>query len=159
MNSPNHHTQLGDQRAGGAFRESLGRQDLAPVERAGEVSAVPGERRILALLGEVRRMGRWVVPRLFRVRAFLGEVKVDLRENPIPEDFTFDVKAFGARVTLIVPPGVNVVFDVFVALGNAISQAHEPTPDDTTSPTIRVRGSAVLGEVRVLVRERPSPTT
>lgn len=154
MNSPKRHTQLGDPPAGGALRDSPVRQELAPVERGGEVSTIPDERRILAMLGEVRRMGRWVVPRLFRVRALLGEVKVDLRENPTPEDFTFDVKAFGSRVTLIVPPGVNVVFDVFAVLGNAISQAHEPTPDDMMTPAIRVRGSAVLGEVRVLVRER-----
>ncbi|HEY7236777.1 MAG TPA: hypothetical protein VH539_21635, partial [Gemmatimonadaceae bacterium] len=100
------------------------------------------------------RVGRWLVPRTFRVRAFLGEVKVDLRENLIPEGFTFDARAYGSRVTLIVPPGVNVVFDVFAFMGNAINQAHEPVAGATAAPTIRVVGSAYLGEIRVIVRER-----
>jgi hypothetical protein len=153
MSSPRPYRDVSDS-PGDQLRESPGRKELVAAAPAGEVAVVPDERRILAMMGEVRRVGRWVVPRLFRVRALLGEVKVDLRENPIPEDFTFDVKAFGSRVTLIVPPGVNVVFDVFAVLGNAISQAHEPTPADRTSPVIRVKGSAVLGEVRVLVRDR-----
>ena len=155
MSSPGPHRDVSDSTSNdlGDLRESLGRKDLAPATAAGEVAPVPDERRILAMLGEVRRVGRWVVPRLFRVRALLGEVRVDLRENPIPDGFTFDVKAFGSRVTLIVPPGLNVAFDVFAVLGNAISQADEPTPGDT-SPAIRVKGSAVLGEVRVLVRAR-----
>ncbi len=104
-------------------------------------------------MGEMRRMGRWVVPQLFRVRAFLGEVKLDLRDNPIPPDFTLDVKSFGARVTLIVPPGVDVLFDVFALMGNAINQANEPTDANAARTRIFVRGSVFLGEVRVLVRE------
>lgn len=128
----------------------------APLERAAQgasLTQVPEERRLLAFMGEVRRVGRWLVPRTFRVRAVLGEVKVDLRENAIPEGFTFDARAYGSRVTLIVPPGVNVVFDVFAFMGNAINQAHEPVAGQP-APTIRVLGSAYLGEVRVLVRER-----
>ncbi|HEY7234613.1 MAG TPA: hypothetical protein VH539_10715, partial [Gemmatimonadaceae bacterium] len=76
----------------------------APLMRAPDeapLTPVPEERRIFAFMGEVRRVGRWLVPRTFRVRAFLGEVKVDLRENLIPEGFTFDARAYGSRVTLI----------------------------------------------------------
>lgn len=105
------------------------------------------------MMGEVRRVGQWLVPQLLRVRAFLGEVKVDLRGNTIPEGFTLDVRAYGARVTLIVPPGVKVIFDVFAFMGNAINQAHEPTTAEAAAPAVRVVGSAYLGEVRVLVRE------
>ena len=115
---------------------------------------IPEERRILAILGEARRKGRWLVPRLLRVRAFFSEVKVDLRDNPIPEDFTFDVGAFAASVTLIVPPGVNVVFDVFAAMASATSQADEPSHNDTRAPWIRVSGSVFMGEVKVLVKDR-----
>jgi len=117
------------------------------------LAEVPNERRILTMMGETRRVGQWRVPRLLRVRAFLGEVKVDLRGNDIPEGFTLDARAYGARVTLIVPPGVKVVFDVFAFMGNAINQAHEPTSTDPATPGVRVIGSAYLGEVRVLVRK------
>jgi hypothetical protein len=119
----------------------------------GTLAPVPEERRVLAVAGEVRRVGRWLVPRLLTVRAFLGEVKVDLRESRIPEGFTLDVRAYGARVTLVIPPGVNVVFDVFAFMGNAVNQAHEPVAAEGGAPAIRVVGSAYLGEVRVLVRD------
>lgn len=131
-----------------------GQAPLARVPDEKALTPVPEERRIIAFMGEVRRVGRWLVPRTFRVRAFLGEVKVDLRENLIPEGFTFDARAYGSRVTLIVPPGVNVVFDVFALMGNAINQAHEPVGGGPSAPTIHVVGSAYLGEIRVIVRER-----
>lgn len=154
MTSSNSPDALTARRVARASENVATRNEVDLPAHAAVPTAIPDERRILAVAGEVRRVGRWIVPRLFRVRALLGEVKVDLRENAIPEDFTFDVKAFGSRVTLVVPPGVNVAFDVFAVLGNAITQAHEPTPDDRATPAIRVRGSAILGEVRVLVRER-----
>jgi hypothetical protein len=121
----------------------------APVQ-----TPVPAERRNLAFMGEIRRMGRWTVPRLLRIRAFLGEVKVDIRDNAIPPGFALDARAWGSRITLIVPPGVPVAFNVFAVMGNAINQADEPGPDTPTAAQIRVVGSAFMGEIRVLVRER-----
>lgn len=109
------------------------------------------ERRILAVLGEARRIRQWVVPSLLRVRALLAEVRVDLRECEIPPDFTMDVRAAGARITLVVPPGVDVAFDAVALLGNAFSQAPE-TPRVEGRRSIRVTGSVALGEIRVLVR-------
>lgn len=124
---------------------------LAPAQLG---TPAPDERRILAFMGEIRRMGRWAVPRVLRVRAFLGEVKVDLRDNSIPSGFTLNARAWGSRVTLIVPPEISVAFDVFAVMGNAINQADEPGPETPTAAQIRVVGSAFLGEIRVLVRER-----
>jgi len=125
---------------------------VAPVADAG-LEAVPEERRILSIFGEAKRKGRWLVPRLLRVRAYFADVKVDLRDNPIPRDFTFDVGAFAASVTLIVPPGVNVIFDVFAAMASATSQADEPLSNDTRAPWIRVTGSVFMGEVKVVVKD------
>ena len=124
-------------------------RDRAPLQKP----ALP-ERRILAFMGEIRRMGRWTVPRVLRVRAFLGEVKVDLRDNHIPYGFVLDARAWGSRVTLIVPPDIPVAFQVFAVMGNAINQANEPQPETPAAEQIRVVGSAFMGEIRVLVRER-----
>jgi len=135
------------------MRDYLQRGPLVPSAHEAELEPIPEERRILAILGEARRKGRWLVPHLLRVRAFFADVKVDLRDNPIPQDFTFDVGAFAATVTLIVPPGVNVAFDVFAAMGNATSQADEPS-HGARAPWIRVSGSVFMGEVKVLVRDR-----
>jgi hypothetical protein len=54
-------------------------------------------------------------------------------------------------VTDVVCLGELRISDV---MGNAINQADELDPDDAAPPRVRVRGSAFLGEVRVLVRER-----
>jgi predicted membrane protein len=143
-------------RGAGSLAQTPGVRVPAPAPHDAALAAVPPERRMLAIVGEARRVGRWVVPQCLRVRAILGEVKVDLRESPIPDGFTLDVTAVGSRVTLIVPPGVTVAFDVLAVLGNAINQAHETATPGSASPAVRVTGSAVLGEVRVLVRERPA---
>ena len=153
MNTPVSPTERAEPPRAGPLREAPGPAGPAQAPRNVVASAAPEERRILAVVGEVRRVGRWVVPRLCRVRALLSEVKVDLRDGPIPEGCTVDVAALGARVTVVVPPDVTVAFDVFAVLGNAVSQAHEPAAG-ATAPTVRVTGSAFLGEVRVLVRER-----
>ena len=133
--------------------EKKGPEPLPLVARAAGAVESPApvrERRILAVLGEARRVRRWVVPSFLRVRALLAEVRVDLRDSVIPPDFTMDVRAAGARVTLVVPPGVDVAFDAVALLGNAFSQA--PETRGGQGPTIRVTGSVALGEIRVLVR-------
>ena len=124
---------------------------VAPSADAG-IEPVPEERRILSIFGEARRKGRWLIPRLLRVRAYFADVKVDLRDNPVPRDFTFDVGAFAASVTLIVPPGMNVMFDVFAAMATATSEADEPLSNNTRAPWIRVTGSVFMGEVKVVVK-------
>jgi hypothetical protein len=151
MTTPN-----SDHQTAPARSVELASRDHAPVRVAADTALAPvaDERRILTFMGEVRRLGVWAVPRLLRVRALLGEVKLDLRENVIPDGFTLDVSAFGARVTLIVPPDVEVAFDVFALMGNAINQADEPVRERADVQRVRVKGSAILGEVRVLVRER-----
>jgi hypothetical protein len=92
------------------------------------------------------------VPRLLRVRAFLGNVTVELRGNAIPDGCRVDVRARGSSVTVIVPPGVAVVFDVVAVLGGAVSRADEPGAPGGGAPVLRVTGSAACGEVRALVR-------
>jgi hypothetical protein len=154
VKTPTRSASYADTRAADAgIRDEFNRGPL--VAPAGDVALepVPEERRILSIFGEAKRKGRWLVPRLLRVRAYFADVKVDLRDNPIPQDFTFDVGAFAASVTLIVPPGVNVVFDVFAAMATATSEADEPLSNSTLAPWIRVTGSVFMGEVKVVVKD------
>jgi hypothetical protein len=152
VNTPRQSARPFDTRVGnGEIRDYLQRGPLVPSAPEAGLESIPEERRILAILGEARRKGRWLVPHLLRVRAYFGDVKVDLRDNPIPQDFTLDVGAFAAGVTLIVPPGVDVAFDVFAMMGTAKSEADEPS-HGSRAPWIRVTGSVVMGEVKVIVR-------
>ena len=156
MNTPRQSARPVDSRSANAdLREYTERGPLVRAAHDAEIQPVPEERRILTILGEGRRQGRWLVPRLLRVRAYFGDVKVDLRDNAIPQGFTLDVGAFAAAVTLIVPPGVDVAFDVFAMLGTSKSEADEPS-HGSRAPWIRVTGSVVMGEVKVVVRDRAS---
>jgi hypothetical protein len=119
-------------------------RDLQPAE-------VPDERRILALMGETRRTGRWTVPRRLHVRAVMGNALIDLRDVIIPDGLTLDVGTFMGNISLIVPPGVSVTSDVSAIMGNAVNRAHEL--GRTATPRIYVHGTAFMGEVKILVRE------
>jgi hypothetical protein len=129
------------------------RSEVARPVHGAEIAPVAHERRILAIAAAVRRAAPWAVPRLLRIRALLGDVKVDLRGTDIPDGCTVDVRAWGGNVTVIVPPGIDVSFDVFAILGNGICQAPEPLTPGAAARVLQVTGTASLGEVRVLVRE------
>jgi len=154
VKTPTRNASYAETRASDAgIRDEFTRGPLVATVHDGALDPVPEERRILSIFGEARRKGRWLVPRLLRVRAYFADVKVDLRDNPIPQGFTLDVGAFAASVTLIVPPGVNVMFDVFAAMATATSEADEPLSNTTRTPWIRVTGSVFMGEVKVVVKD------
>ncbi|HEY0971593.1 MAG TPA: hypothetical protein VGE02_11555 [Gemmatimonadales bacterium] len=113
------------------------------------IALPPEERRILAVANEMRRSGWWEVPRFLRVRAVAADLKLDLRDVPLPAGCTFDVGAYLASVTIIVRPGTSVDFDVLPMLGTAVSRA----PGAGPAAQLRVTGSAFLAEVKVIVRE------
>jgi len=130
--------------------------DPTPRARGGrgvQPAAEPDERRIVVLMGETRRTGRWTVPRRLRVRAVMGNALIDLRDVIVPDGFTMDVGAFMGSITLVVPPGVLVTSDVSAIMGSAINKAHELGGAGMTTPRIYVHGTAFMGEVKVLVRE------
>jgi hypothetical protein len=122
-------------------------------EALAATSAPDDERRMLVLMGETRRTGRWAVPRRLRVRAVMGNAVIDLRDVVIPDGFTVDVGAFMGSITLIVPPGVAATCDVTPIMGNAVNRADERGGAGMAAPRIHVHGTAFMGEVKVLVRE------
>lgn len=124
-----------------------------PSPRDLQPDAESDERRILVLMGETRRTGRWTVPRRLRIRAVMGNALFDLRDVIIPDGLTMDVGAYMGSITLIVPPGVSVTSDVSAIMGNAVNQTNEV--DGAGMATVRayVHGTAFMGEVKILVRE------
>lgn len=114
---------------------------------------VHGEPRIRAVLGEVRRRGWWVVPGHLEVSAVLGDVRLDFRDAAIPDVVHVVVDAMLGAITLVVPPDVTVGFEVSAVLGSAVNRARTLPPAPGV-PHLRVTGSAMLGEVKVVVRAR-----
>src|SRR5215218_1619626 len=128
-----------------------------------EVAAAPGaqplEGRLLVVLGETKRTGRWVVPRCLEMRMILGEVLIDLRDAVLPggESELALVGVLG-RVRVLVPPGVVVESDVDAILSTVRNDAERDDAYPFATTVIRLTGSAVLTEVLVRVGPAGEPS-
>lgn len=112
----------------------------------------PPEERIRGIMSEVRRDGAWRLPLRLNVKAVMSNVRLDLRRAIIPPGCLIDVRAVMSAVHIIVPPGLPVDLDVSPVMGSARNDSMR-FPAAPGAPVIRVRGSAVMAEVRVRVRE------
>jgi hypothetical protein len=102
-------------------------------------------------MSETRRTGPWRVPERLAVRAVMCDMKLDLRYAAVPPQCRIDVTAVMSSVAIIVAPGTLVDFDVNPIMGAAGSGADDFFRDPA-SAHIRVRGKAIMAEVRVKVR-------
>jgi hypothetical protein len=105
--------------------------------------------RVLAVLGDVERTGRWWPEDQLAATAVLGDVKLDLRDAYVPaEGVTITATAVLGDVTILVPAGVRVELTGTAVLGDKKLDV-TPVPFDAPGPTVRVRGYAILGDIRV----------
>ena len=111
----------------------------------------PSEGRISGLMSEIRRTGPWRVPERLSVRAIMCDMKLDLRYAALPARCEIEVTAVMAAVAIIVAPGTLVDFTVDPIMGAADCDADD-FGTNPSSAHLRVRGKAVMAEVRVKVR-------
>lgn len=122
-----------------------------PMYAVATPTSVPVEKRFLALMSEVRRQGLWSVPERVRARAFMGSVRLDLREGQVPAGGAdIDVSVFMGEVRIILPPGLRADVDGFAIMGEFSDRTAGGGTLD--APTIRVHGKAIMGAVRVETR-------
>ena len=108
--------------------------------------------RITGFMSEIRRTGPWVVPEHLSIRAVMCDMKIDLRYAVIPSPCTIHVMAVMANVSLLVPPGLTVEFDMQPFLAAVGSDAAGGTLGGHADAHARVVGTAVMSEVLVRVR-------
>ncbi len=114
--------------------------------------AVPAEKRFLAVMADVRRQGMWTVPARVKASAFMGAVRLDLREAQLPaEGVDIDASCVMGEVRVILPPGVHADVDGFAFMGEFIDRT-AGTARTLAAPGVRIRGSAIMGSVRVETR-------
>jgi hypothetical protein len=109
-----------------------------------------GGRVILGLFGTETRTGRWVVPPVLTCTAVGGEVVVDFTAALLQSrHVVLYAYAFGGRVRLIVPDGVEVVLDGTTLMGRyrGGTALALPPPDASDVPVIQVHAFCVAGEV------------
>lgn len=133
-------------------------QDLltAPaVEPSERIVAVPPAHgsateplRLVAVVEDVKREGRWAVPESIVVTAHVANVKLDFSEAVLSAPVV-QIAAWAnvGSVILLVPEGWRVDVDgVSSGLGSVKNKTVPPVPG---APTIKVTGRAAVGDVRV----------
>jgi len=130
----------------------------SPVPRA-HGQPVVGHASSTAIMGECKRRGVWTVPEHHSAFALMGSVLIDLREAQVSGPHTqINASAVMGEVKIIVPAHMHVVVDGTPIMGE-FGQAKDRVPAQVGpgSPTVRVRGLALMGSVTV--QRMPAPGT
>lgn len=125
-----------------------------PATRAAASSLVvpgPDKETHLAIMSGFDRRGVWVVPAQMTVVAFWGGAELDLRQAKFAaQECIITINAVMGGAQVIVPPHVNVRMEGTGIMGGYSGPSGlvdaQLTPD---SPTVRIRGVAIMGGVNV----------
>ena len=128
------------------------RQAIVPDARRG---------RLLAIMGETRRSGRWLVPGALRVVSVMSDTRLDLTTAVMAAGTSeIHLTVFWSSCRLVVPPGMRVINEMHAIMASVTSSADEMDPPGVSrpdAPTIRLTGTALMAEVKVTVRRREDP--
>ncbi len=115
-------------------------------------------RSVAAAFARERRDGRWVVPEVFPVTAFFGNVVLDLREAVFQKQrITIHATAVAGQIRLIVPAGVAVELAgrSFLGTRSVRSRPDATAQAEQVKAVIEVRTITLGGSVKVVTVRRP----
>jgi hypothetical protein len=120
---------------------------------------VPEKSGTVAFFSSQNRQGEWLLPRLFRIVAVLGNVEIDLTRARVGAGVSrIEVRAIFGNVEIKVPPEMRVECDGAGIAANFESDTraqHLLSPD---APVISVGGYAYFANVEVTVVDPNEPT-
>ncbi len=140
--------------------QSAARPSSSPVPRpTGGLAHLSGHASSTAIMGECKRQGAWHLPEQHAAFALMGSVVIDLRQACLAShDSTINASAIMGDIKVIVPAHVNVVVDGTPIMGDyGHGKDKVSTEIGPDSPTIRVRGVALMGSVSAV--RLPPPGT
>jgi hypothetical protein len=111
---------------------------------------VPERAGTVGFLSSQNRQGDWLLPRLFRVVAFMGNVEIDLTRARVgPGTSLIQVRAIFGNVEISVPQNLRVETDGSGLLGNfEVNTKSQPLlPPD--APLIRIEGTAFMANIEI----------
>jgi hypothetical protein len=134
-------------------REAGGQPRIAALPMAVDRADQSG--RIVAILSETQRSGLWAVPPQLDIAAVMSTLTLDLRSAQLSPGVTdLHVKAVMASVQILLPPGVRVVESVRGFMASVTDDSYSVVASDPSVPVIRLRGNAVMAEVKVQTKTR-----
>jgi hypothetical protein len=121
----------------------------APMRVGGGVLTNPDATdSVLAVFGEQKRRGRWLVRNGLDAKAIFGSVELDLTEAVLEQrELTISATSIFGEVKLIVPEGVMVVNEGTAILGERNMELSQDQPYTADTPIVHVRGLTLLGNV------------
>ena len=117
----------------------------------------PAQSRMLAIMGETKRVGRWQVPRQLDILAIMSDTVLDLTQAAVGPGITdIHVRAVWTACKIVVPPEMRVINEMHAIMASVVSKADEMDPEGATrrGPTLRLTGTALMAEVKVVVRRK-----
>ena len=121
--------------------------------RAGSVPArgpVPAHPSSFALMSETRRSGPWALGDQHTAVAVMGSVVLDLRDADLADEVTIYANAVMGSVEIIVDARTAVVLEGVPIMGGFDEhRSRVPLEIGPDSPTVRVKGFALMGSVDV----------
>jgi hypothetical protein len=129
----------------------------APERRPAPVPAAfaPRQERIASFMGSTKRRGPWQVAPELKVVSVMSETHLDLTEAHFGPGVTeIKLRSLMAQVTIVLPPGVRVVFQPSTFMSEASDESDNPPPVGSGAPVIRITGPVVMTGLKVSVRTR-----
>ena len=117
---------------------------------------VPANRGIAAMFSSTVRNDNWVLPRLLRVLAMVGNVELDLSQVRMGLGVsTIEVVAWMGNVEITVPAGLAVECEGHPLIGSfefrRPAWSAPPTAPEADAPVLRITGFALLGNVEITI--------
>src|SRR5439155_9804319 len=113
---------------------------------------VPERRGAVAVLSHTRRDADWILPRLFRVFTFWGNVELDLTHVLLGAGTSeIEIRCIMGSVEIIAPPDLRVESEVDAFLGSAEVKRDIASTGSPDAPLVRITGSTVLGSIEIKV--------
>jgi hypothetical protein len=120
----------------------------SPRSDAASFANMPVTDTVMAVFGEQKRRGRWLVRSGLDAKAIFGSVELDLTEAVLEQrELTISATSIFGEVKLIVPEGVMVVNEGTAILGERNMSLKQEQPYTADMPIVHVRGLTLLGSV------------
>lgn len=127
-----------------------------PSAAAGQVAPHPedaaarytGGEPVVAVFGEAKRTGRWLVRSGLNARALFGSIELDLTEAVLEQrEIIITANAVFGEVLLRVPDGVILYDEGSSVFGSRKLSSSAGTVFGPETPVVRVRGVSIFGNV------------
>lgn len=120
----------------------------APRYDSASLANMPVTDSVMAVFGEQKRRGRWLVRSGLDAKAIFGSIELDLTEAVLEQrELTISATSIFGEVKLIVPDGVMVVNEGTAIMGERNMSLSQDQPYTAETPIVHVRGLTLFGSV------------